>query len=151
MRNKDRKPGTEEQPAVVNFIMEPGHWLEGIVVDTSDRSIEGVQVTVGSHRGSTLTPYKGVSDTRTDEKGLFWIENLPGGNITVFFRANGLSEFSQMFDVDQYVSVVMQPEGVIIGRVIDKKTGQPIHLPLPPSQPTSRTPRRVRGLTNLSV
>jgi protocatechuate 3,4-dioxygenase beta subunit len=120
------KPGTPDKPAKLAITLADGHRIRGRVVDESGKAIRGVAVYFANgNRGSGMD-YGGKTTTGVD--GRFEFDSLP--EVCPFaFVADGYSEIEDArlpLDGDEEVVVTMQTEGVVKGRVVDAKTGQPI-------------------------
>jgi protocatechuate 3,4-dioxygenase beta subunit len=120
------KPGTKEKPSEITVRMEPGHRIRGRVVDESGKPIAGVRIyhSDGNHSGNM--EFGGESTTRAD--GTFEFDSLPAG-APFSFEADGYSELESTklaLDGDAQVTVTLQQEGVLRGKVIDAATKQPI-------------------------
>jgi len=118
------RPGPRDQPGEVTINLEPGHRIKGRVADEKNGPLAGVQVCFSNLNHGNLDG--GI--TTTDDRGLFSFDSLPPGAPFAFDK-NGYSEINDRrlpLDSDQVVQVVMAPAGVIIGRVLDATTDQPI-------------------------
>ena len=127
--------GTPENPAIVDFTLEWGHWLEGVVVDAEDVPVENVWVNY-YYGGSPFSPVeKGVNDkhrAKTDAEGGFRLEQLPGSSVALSLNPPGRrdgkyvrTEFDNI-EVDQELRLTLLEAGTISGRVVDKETGEPV-------------------------
>ena len=118
------RPGPRDQPGDVTINLEPGHRIKGRVADEKNVPLAGVQVYFSNLNHGNLDG----GMTTTDDRGLFSFDSLPQ-EAPFAFDKNGYSEINDRrlpLDGDQVVQVVMAPEGVIIGRVLDATTGEPI-------------------------
>jgi hypothetical protein len=118
------KPGSRDQPGEVSISLEPGHTIKGRVADEKNVPLAGVQVYFSNLNHGNLDG----GMTTTDDRGLFSFDSL-SPEAPFAFSKNGYSEINDRrlpLDSDQVVQVVMAPEGVIIGRVLDATTEEPI-------------------------
>jgi len=120
------QPGTREAPAQVTVKLAPGHRIGGRVVNAAGQPVSGASVYYAHGNSGDGFGFGGTGNT--DKDGRFQFDSLP--DKTPFaFAAKGYSEISEKFlplDGDGEVVVMMQPEGVIRGKVIDGATGAPI-------------------------
>ena len=118
------KPGPRDQPGEATIRLEAGHTIKGRVADEKNVPLAGVQVYFSNF-------YHGNLDggmTTTDDRGLFSFDSLPS-DAPFAFSKQGYSEIDDRklpLDTGQVVAVVMAPTGVLIGRVRDAWTGEPI-------------------------
>ena len=127
------KPGDHAEPTVVDFVLEPGHWLEGTVVDEEGGPVEGAAVNVmpslGTLRNVTLHPGN-LRSASTDAEGRFRIVDLAGPRVAIQLRGpagGGWSHnMNETVDVDRTVDLVLERWKVIRGRVKDADTGEPV-------------------------
>jgi protocatechuate 3,4-dioxygenase beta subunit len=116
------KPGDAGKPARVDFTLSRGHVLHGRVVDEVGKPILGAQVsTFGAN--SMLEPA-----TQSDKDGRFEIDSLPADAKFSFSRSGytRLWYVPLKLDTSGLVTVVLQPMGVVRGRVVDAETGKPL-------------------------
>ncbi|MEM7263601.1 MAG: carboxypeptidase regulatory-like domain-containing protein, partial [Planctomycetota bacterium] len=100
--------------------LEPGHTIAGRVVDLDGNPIVAARL----EAGSSSSPDK----TKSDEEGYFLLDGLSAGSHRVRCKAKGYVESSKS-DVEtgtEDLEFQLIPAAEIIGRVIDKKTGEPI-------------------------
>ncbi|MEX0728969.1 MAG: carboxypeptidase-like regulatory domain-containing protein, partial [Planctomycetaceae bacterium] len=117
-------PGPADNPAEIAITMEPGHHIKGRVTDEGGQSLEGVGVSFadGNH------PFSIGNRRVTDKEGRFEFDSLSADCPFSFFKA-GYSQIENRqlpLDTDDVVAVKMIPSGIILGRVIDRTTGNPI-------------------------
>jgi RNA polymerase sigma factor (sigma-70 family) len=118
------KPGPRDQPGEVTINLEPGHRIKGRVADEKNQALAGVEVYFSNLNHGNLDG----GNATTDDHGLFAFDSLPSDAPFAFIK-HGYSEIDERtlpLDTDQVISVVMVPPGVIIGRVLDAGTGEPI-------------------------
>lgn len=121
-------PGRSSAPKVVDFSMQPAHWLAGIVVDDHGRPLAGIHI---KPEGVTqdwgdFTPAQNVT---TDATGRFRIENLPqnGFRLQVWNeRRQYPTEYDEINSADRELRIELHPFGVILGRMVDKETRRPV-------------------------
>ncbi len=121
------EPGTAEKPDVHDFTLQPGHWLEGRVVDEEGNPVRGAVLQFYSHGKVTGTRVPGVPlSIRTDETGSFFQSKLPGPVVGLEVYGSGWTQWEEKeMTVDQNVEIVLQKAGIIRGRLVVKKTGEP--------------------------
>lgn len=118
-------PGSEEKPFQIDFTLSSAHWIEGIVCDPSDQPLEGIEVEAYFPDGKGIP---GVPTMiKTDEKGQFRIEGLPGPQVSLCLFGRDLQSVWRLeADVDQSRRIVMEPLNQVIGCVKDLETGEPV-------------------------
>jgi RNA polymerase sigma factor (sigma-70 family) len=132
--SREVKPGTPQQPTVMNFTLEPGHWLSGRTIDDGGRPLPGETVRVMPARDKDLihqaSAFPAVfREAKTDGEGRFQLEDLPGPKAAVLiFPARGDSRPIQedTIEVDREADIVHKGWGVIRGRAVDARSGEPI-------------------------
>lgn len=120
------KPGTAAQPATVAVQLEPGHRIQGRVVNEVGKPIAKADVYYADGHHVDGMDFGGSG--QTDAQGRFQFDSLPA-DVPFYFRAAGYSEISEMklaLDGDDEVVVTMRSQGVIKGQVVDAATGKPI-------------------------
>jgi protocatechuate 3,4-dioxygenase beta subunit len=115
------KPGTKEKPAHFDFTLEPGHVLHGRIVGEDGKPISGASVSLV--RDFWLM----VESKQSDAQGRFEMDSLPP-NAHFQIAKQG---YSNLWNVPLRLdgagaTVVLQPMGVIRGRVVDSRSKQPI-------------------------
>ena len=116
--------GPPERPAEVTISLERGHRIKGRVIDEKGRPLEGVRVYFANAN-------HGFSDggrATTDGEGRFAFDSLPAGSPFAFMKP-GYSEIEDRklpLDTDEVVTITMIASGVIIGKVVDARTGNAI-------------------------
>ncbi len=133
---EDVRTGSRDNPAVENFTLEIGHWLEGRVVDEQEGPIEKARVLVMPRGNDDYWSFPGVRrEVYTDAQGEFRLDDLPGPKVNLSVRKKekhakeGLTPIDdENFEVDRRVTFVMLGQGMIRGKVLDKDTGEPIKV-----------------------
>lgn len=99
----------------------------GRVVDSEGHPISGATVYPRMAVGGQCHPeYIGESVT-TDKKGCFKLDDLPAAGAMADIVAQGYSDLREHpLALDKENTVVMQPRGFIVGKVVDENTGQPV-------------------------
>ena len=122
------KPGPAAAPAVADVALGHGHRVRGRVLDPAGKPVAGVHVAFGEgHNG--LGGVGGVGgETTTDAEGRFQFTSLPAATLFSFGKA-GYSEIDGRelpIDGKAEHAVTMQPQGVVLGRVMDDASGKPL-------------------------
>ncbi len=118
------QPGTEDNPQVVNFTLDPGHWMSGIVVDEGGAPLSGAFVSFRAEDRS-MDPNWYVY-VRTDHQGRFRVDRLPEPEVRVTCSYPKLNDETAARSVDCEHRIVLQSLGVLAGRVEDERTGAPV-------------------------
>ena len=122
----DFEPGKRETPAELDVTLAPGHRLRGRVVDQHGNPLTGVQIYYGFSRRFSGSDHGG--ETTTDSEGRFELDSLSLTPL-IEFRKGGYSSIRNetlALDGKDEVTVTMKSVGVIRGRVVDDRTGQPL-------------------------
>lgn len=138
------KSGTPEKPAVVDFTLEPGHWLEGVVVGPAGQPVAQAEVSVGPRAymiGVYETPLGIFRNVRADAAGAFRVDGLSSAPVHVSARApldpkafaqgqrtRRPSVSLEQQAVNRKVRLTLSPPEnyQITGRVVDRETGKPV-------------------------
>ncbi len=122
------KPDRGDAVPELTFNLEPGHTAEGRVVDRAGNPIVGAavspQMSVAGRCGSDYI----ASRVTTDAEGRFKLDSLPGTGVTADAWRTGYSpvrDLALKLDGEESL-IVMDPPGVIVGKVVDADTGQPV-------------------------
>jgi hypothetical protein len=120
-------PGTEEEPARADFQLDPAHWLDVLAVDPDGKPVPNLVVMVLSS-GFPPMPVAGHDQpNHTGEDGRCHFEGLPGPSVSLMVMGEGWSPIqNRTVDVDREVRLTLYPKGVLRGRVLNKKTEEPI-------------------------
>ncbi|MBM4047135.1 MAG: carboxypeptidase regulatory-like domain-containing protein, partial [Planctomycetes bacterium] len=121
-------PGRGEKVPRLSFKLSPGASATGRVVDSEGRPVARAMV-VAQLLSTTLMPHRvGLGPyLKTDKDGRFKIDGLPSGHVTVNVWAEGYSTVEERpLKLDAENTIVLDPVGVIIGKVADEITGQPV-------------------------
>jgi hypothetical protein len=116
------KPGPDGKPAHFDWTLEPGHFLHGRVVAEDGKPIAGAHVNL---RGD---PWSMPEPKQTDEQGRFEMDSLPAHPQ---FRISKpgfteLMDVSLRLDSPGPLTIVLQPMGILRGRVVDAVSGKPL-------------------------
>jgi protocatechuate 3,4-dioxygenase beta subunit len=122
--------------AVVNLVMQPGHWVEGQFEDDEGKSLK-VHISVcaesEAYEKAGITyenRYRWIQDVDTDDKGHFRLEDLPakGVSIETFAYKEGYARIDGMpLEVDRADHIiVVDPTGRLSGKVVSAEDGSPI-------------------------
>jgi protocatechuate 3,4-dioxygenase beta subunit len=135
----DTTAGTADEPAIVDFSLEPAHWIEGTVVDEDGRlQAQARVIPYPADRMERSLPAvfpEAFPQTRTGPDGEFRLDNLVGPMIKLLCIAPSSASTmagqrapraEETFDVDQTVRVVLKERGFIHGRVLDRESGRPV-------------------------
>lgn len=138
---KEVQPGPSGKPARVDFTLAPGHVLHGRVVDENGRPISGVSV-------ETLVAWSREPANPSDKDGRFEIDSLPA-NANFSISKPGYSRLWWVplrLDSAGLVTVVLQPMGVIRGRVVDGQSGKPLeHFTVWLNKPRTAGPSSIQA------
>ena len=120
--------GPPGKPAEVTIILDPGHRVSGRVTDDKDHPLEDVSV----YFDHGNDPFADGSRGTTDKEGRFAFDALPPNCPFTFSKAgySRIENCSLPLDTDQVITVKMDPAGIIIGKVVDSKTNQPVPRPI---------------------
>lgn len=138
----DVKPGPADAPAELKVVLEPGHKIAGKVVDEDGRPLPGVSVSWSQNRN------RSGESTRTDDAGRFLLDSLPDACVFHFHKDDYSPLRNQPLPLDGegLVNVVLSPQGVIRGKVVDARTGEPLHaFHVRVAFPPLRSPNDPRG------
>jgi Carboxypeptidase regulatory-like domain len=115
------QPGPAGKPARVDFTLSPGHVLHGRVVDENGKPISGVVV-------EPLVAWTREPATHSDKDGRFEIDSLPADAKFGVSKSGYTMLWWVPLRLDSagLVTVVLQPMGVIRGRVVDAQSGKPL-------------------------
>ena len=119
-------PGSREHPAELNVTLLAGHRIRGRVVDEQGGALPGVRVYYA--RGNRFPGIDFGGKTTTDAEGRFELDSLPAESPFAFSK-DGYSEMEDEtlpLDGAEEIVVTMQSAGVIRGRVVDDRTGEPL-------------------------
>ncbi|MCH8077524.1 MAG: MFS transporter, partial [SAR324 cluster bacterium] len=106
-----------------------GHWLTGTVVDERDEPLADISVSsyMSMNQEESFAVPGQSRKIKTGADGRFDLRNLPSPKVRLgLYGKNVTRTRTKDFSVDQDVRIVMKDQGVILGRVIDKDTGEPI-------------------------
>ena len=121
-------PGINGGFTEVNFVLEPGHWIAGVVVDRAGNPVSGQPIQVDgldSLGHQILLPGESGGAT-TDELGRFRAEGVPAGKVFLWIMRRGMSNCNAAYEVDREHRIVLKPEGTISGRVVYAESGKPV-------------------------
>ncbi len=126
----------EKVNAQIDFTIEPGHWVEGKIVDESGNPLEGVWISMTAETpemskmgfcGDRVYRYLD-GRAETDKNGHFRLENLPADKIVVecydqiHARIDGKP--LAVDRKDHVLTMTLPPK--VRGTVVDASTGKPI-------------------------
>ncbi|MGH7134883.1 MAG: carboxypeptidase regulatory-like domain-containing protein, partial [Pirellulales bacterium] len=138
----DVKPGPANAPAELKVVLEPGHKIAGKVVDEDGKPLAGVWVGWNQNR-------RGLHDsTYTDDAGHFELDSLPDDCVFAFNKQDYSPLNGQQLPLDGegLVNVILSPQGVIRGKVVDARTGETLHgFRVRLNLPRRRSPNDPRG------
>lgn len=122
--------------AEIDFTLEPGHWVEGRIVDEDGKPLEGVWISMTAETpeyakigfcGDTIYRYLD-GRAETDKNGHFRLENLPSDKIVIEAYDSEHARIDGMplaVDRKDHVLTMTKPP-VVAGTVLDARTGKPI-------------------------
>ena len=104
--------------------LRPGAVVEGVVRGADDKPLAAAEV------GASVEGKRDLywTSQRTDEKGRFELDSLPEGCALSFSKQgySSLDDEQLPLDGEGLVNVVLSPQGVIRGKVIDARSGRPV-------------------------
>ncbi len=116
------RPGSQERPAQVDFVLRPGHWLAGVVVDEKGRPLGDIRIVMTAGVNNSLPN----ALQTTNAAGRFRAEDLPAGLIHLQIGGRDILGQYRTVPVDKEARIVIEPTGAIRGRVLDRETGRPV-------------------------
>ena len=116
-------PASGDEPIEVPVELKPGNRIRGRVLDEAGEPISGVYV-----RAPTDFQWSAQIERRTNSNGEFQMGQLPD---TTRFRISqqgysGRDNLQLPLNSEEVVDVVLEPQGIIKGLVVDDATGQPL-------------------------
>jgi 5-hydroxyisourate hydrolase-like protein (transthyretin family) len=109
--------------------MKPATTLKGRVTDPDGKPVAGAQVWPNV---ISVRPLEGICSARTDADGRYAITDMtawgPDGNVGCYFNVlhpDFGREMPMYRSIPDTIDVVLQPAGVVAGRVVDRVTGKP--------------------------
>jgi beta-lactamase regulating signal transducer with metallopeptidase domain len=118
-------PGKGDQVPQLQFTMEKGLTVQGRVVDQAGKPVTGVTISPQMMIQGRQT-YVG-NRTAVDVEGKFQITSLPTSSTSLDAWGSHVSPVRRLaFDPTKPLVVTVDKPGVIIGKVIDAKTKQPV-------------------------
>jgi protocatechuate 3,4-dioxygenase beta subunit len=116
------KPGPPGKPARLDWTLEPGHFIHGRVVAEDGKPVAGANVGLPGDLWPVAEPQ------RTDERGRFEMDSLPAHARFFVTKSGftGLQEIPLRLDSTGLVTIVLEPMGIVRGRVVDADTGKPL-------------------------
>lgn len=125
--------GVRGSPVMMDFVLEPAHWLEGTVVDEAGEPLANVEVSAmpDIHILNEGIAYPAVyRKTKTGKDGRFRLDDLAGPTCAIRLRRKKdrqrPSRDLPSVEVDQEVTLELPQWGVIQGRVLDAASGAPV-------------------------
>jgi protocatechuate 3,4-dioxygenase beta subunit len=119
--NENVKPGTKEKPAHFDFTLEPGHFLHGRIVGEDGKPIGGAYVALAQDM------WQMVQSKQSDAAGRFEMDSLPANAHFQISKQGYSSLWNVPLRLDGTgATVVLQPMGMIRGRVVDSQSKKPI-------------------------
>ena len=118
-------PGTAEKPAEVAVKLDAGHAIKARVVDPAGRPVAGAWVYAAEGRYEMTGP---AESAKTGADGRFAFESLPP-DCPFDIRADGYSVVHDRklpLDGAAEVTVTLEPQGALVGRVVDAASGKPV-------------------------
>ena len=116
----------------LNFKLEPGHWIEGRVVDEEGKPLAGIHVSTMMEcrePGACGGPYRYLQPSAsTDQDGLFRLESLPAEKVLVDVTGrdrSNLRDVALVVDRKDHTLTLLGP-GQISGTVVRADNGQPL-------------------------
>jgi protocatechuate 3,4-dioxygenase beta subunit len=119
----------------IDFIMGPGHYLEGRFVDEAGKPLQGVSVSVDVATPEMAKvdfrnqPYRWVDPrSKSDKNGHFRLEDLPAKGVIIEAYLSGYGRIDAMpIEVDRKDHVItMRRPGQVTGTVVSAVDGKPL-------------------------
>ncbi|HVC97233.1 MAG TPA: hypothetical protein VND64_26370 [Pirellulales bacterium] len=116
------EPDAADVTAEARIVLQPGHRIDGRLVDESRQPLTDVDVRVDT------VPFVSLPIVSTDGDGRFEYDTLPADCVFSFSKSGFRTMHHQELALDTNVAipVVMQPPGVLFGQVVDAVTSRPI-------------------------
>lgn len=123
------QPGPASQPEVVNFQLELGKTMGGLIVDFQGEPVADAKITaINSDQMHHMVGLPGQeSGVRSETDGRFQLKNLPAGEIRLRAIAEGLSSYTDTVFVRDWIEIKLEDAAIIHARLIDKETGEPVY------------------------
>ncbi|MCX7044427.1 MAG: M56 family metallopeptidase [Candidatus Sumerlaeota bacterium] len=115
--------------AQLDFKLDPGHWLEGRIVDDDGNPLAGINISIMHRRPMGGGPYRYLRPKAvTDKDGHFRLDSLPAETVLADVYDEHHSRLSDVpLEVDRKDHVLtMRGPGQISGTVLRDDNGQPI-------------------------
>jgi len=108
----------------ITFVLEPGSGLSGTVLDESGAPVPGAHV-VGESRETWNENHAGVQ-----EDGTFTVTGFAAGDkVYLRARAEGYARYGESHTAPAHdIRITLDPALMLTGRVVDKKTQEPVEL-----------------------
>lgn len=126
----------EKVNAELDFVLQPGHTLEGRVVDQEGRPVVGEGISVNAEctlfdRMNLLghNQYRWIAErVSTDADGYFRVDDMPPGKVYIetFFRDYARIDGMPLPVDEKYNVITLSPMGRISGVVVSDADGKPI-------------------------
>ena len=127
------KPVDADKDVEMDFVVKPGHTVEGRVEDEDGKPIVGAYVTgsmMAKRTDSMREDMYSLADTKTDKDGKFKLENLPEVEAYVDVYTNGYDSLDNerlKVDKSDYTLVLRKTvPGQISGTVVRDSDGKPV-------------------------
>ncbi|MCX7043996.1 MAG: carboxypeptidase-like regulatory domain-containing protein [Candidatus Sumerlaeota bacterium] len=127
-------------PKKLDFVLEPAHQLQGVVVEVEGPPIPDALVKAqtifemglynfSTPRDATMIPGDSAFETKTDKDGTFRFEGLPAEGVFLTVTSPYRHVNAKNYAVDAPCRIVMSgsgQQGHIRARVVDRQTGKPV-------------------------
>ena len=111
----------EKRTHLFNAKLKPGKICSGKVVDSNGNPLADVSI-----QATIYTSFASYYDEgKTDSEGRFHIDSLPPDSRLRFFKKGYSDEFNRRAE-PELEPIVLLPEGIVRGKVVDKVTGKPV-------------------------
>jgi thiol-disulfide isomerase/thioredoxin len=108
------------EPAHVEFTLQPAQTIKGVVVDENGKSLPNVWINLDGWRGVRTIKYQ----SRSDSRGRFEVNNMPADTVLFGFEHENFASYRDVpLKAGVENKIVMINKTKVTGKAIDSKTG----------------------------